>query len=56
MANIKIVGRVLEKGRQIVAFYRHARTPFALALDSLYFKWSPFVAISGSVATLIQIT
>jgi FkbM family methyltransferase len=43
----KIVSRILYKGRQIFSFYRQARTPFALALDTLKIKWSPFVAISG---------
>jgi FkbM family methyltransferase len=47
MTHNSIINRALYKGRQIVTFYRHSRTPLALALDSLHIKQSPFVAISG---------
>ena len=49
----RIIERVLYKGRQIVAFYRHSRTPLTLALNSLKLKRLPFVAISGDGLKLL---
>lgn len=41
------LGRAVYKLNQIIAFYRHTRTPFGLALDSVKLKQSGFVAESG---------
>jgi FkbM family methyltransferase len=36
------------KGRQILSFYKHTRTPYDLTLDCLKIKQSPFLAISNN--------
>jgi FkbM family methyltransferase len=41
------INRAVYKLSQIIAFYRHTRTPFGLALDSIKLKQSRFVAESG---------
>jgi FkbM family methyltransferase len=43
---LRIFNRAVDKGCQIVSFYRHTRTPMALTLDSLRLKRRPYAAVA----------